>query len=533
MQNKKLKVASLFCGCGGSDLGMIGGFEYLGTWYDKLPFDIVYAVDFDHWAVETYNKNFEHKAVCADVTEVNFADVPDVDVMIGGFPCQSFSTVNPTKDTNDERANLYKQIVRFLLTKKPKYFICENVKGLITLKGGSIIKKIVDEFKDCGYHVQFKLLKAVEFGIPQRRERVIIIGIREDIAYNYEYPMPVCNETQEVPLGKVIDKLDIEETKYYFSERAVQGVKNAKNNMKRGLWQDLSKPCLTVTAHLAKTSMNSRDPILLVNAEKELYRRFTPREAARIQSFPDDFRLNQSEPKSYKQIGNAVPPVLMWYVSNQLGKAICGSSSRPTSTSEPNYKDKCHTTPKYIQLNFWDMLKFYPDLNRDSMTAKEDENIPYGKNVHGFNRFDENRIIANKLIKLANERLYICNGNIFDYKALNANGIVVFVKEGFNQISYDHGQFEQNTHQDVKVETIKYESSITESDLEHKLIKSLDTIADAGCTQIIVSSADIKDKKNIEKDVTIIEFLDKWLYSDKANKVKKITLVDKNNFNMS
>lgn len=324
MLNKKYKVASLFCGCGGSDLGMIGGFDYLGKKYEELPYEIVYAVDFDKWAVETYNMNFTHKAICADVVDEDFSKVPDVDVMIGGFPCQSFSTVNPTKDTNDDRANLYKQIVRFLNLKRPKFFICENVKGLITLQGGSIIKKIVGEFVDCGYNVDFKLLKAVEYGIPQKRERVIIVGIRNDVVNRFEYPHPICTEREATPLSSVIDKLAIDDPKYYFSAKAVQGVKNSKNNMKRGLWQDLSKPCLTITAHLAKTSMNSRDPILLVDASKELYRRFTPREAARIQSFPDNFCLNRSEPKSYKQIGNAVPPVFMWYVAKMLVSAIEG-----------------------------------------------------------------------------------------------------------------------------------------------------------------------------------------------------------------
>lgn len=316
------KVASLFCGCGGSDLGLLGGFEYLGKSFKKLDFEIAYAIDFDKWAVDTYNKNFEHKAVCEDICDVDFNNIPDVDVMIGGFPCQSFSTVNPTKDTNDARANLYKQIVRFLETKHPKYFICENVKGLMTLQKGTIISKILNEFRAAGYNVKYQLIKAVEYGIPQKRERVIIVGIRKDLAYTFNYPRAVCKTGNYTPLNAVIDELAIKNTKYYFSERAVQGVKNAKNNMKRGLWQDLSQPCLTITAHLAKTSMNSRDPILLVDADKELYRRFTPREAARIQSFPDSFKLNDSEPKSYKQIGNAVPPVMMWYVANALQETI-------------------------------------------------------------------------------------------------------------------------------------------------------------------------------------------------------------------
>lgn len=317
-----MKVASLFCGCGGSDLGIIGGFSYLGKKYKKLGFDIVYAIDFDPKAVETYNANFSHKAECGDVCVADYSNIGDIDVLVGGFPCQSFSTVNPTKDTNDDRANLYKQIVRFLKEKKPRYFVCENVKGLMTLKKGQLINKIVGEFKKCGYSVQFRLVKAVEYGVPQRRERVIIVGIRNDIDAKFEYPKPLLTERNYVPLSKVIDKLSIDEQKYYFSQKAVRGMKNAKNNMKRGLWQDLKAPCLTITSHLAKTSINSRDPVLLVDPAKELYRRFTPREAARIQSFPEDFVFPVSDHFSYKQIGNAVPPVLMWHVMNSLEKTV-------------------------------------------------------------------------------------------------------------------------------------------------------------------------------------------------------------------
>lgn len=319
-----IKVASLFCGCGGSDLGLLGGFTYLGNHYPRLKFDIIYAVDFDKYAVDTYNHNFIHPATCADVSDVDFTSLPEIELLIGGFPCQSFSTVNPTKDPNDDRANLYKQIVRFLKEKRPKYFICENVKGLLTLQKGAIIRKIVAEFEDVGYNVSYRLMKAVEFGIPQRRERVFIVGIRNDIDCSFFFPLPVNSIEQAVPLTKVIDRLDIPEKKYYFSDRAVQGMKNAKNNMKRGLWQDLSGPCLTITSHLAKTSINSRDPLLLVDPAQELYRRFTPREAARIQSFPENFILNASEAKSYKQIGNAIPPVLMWHIANALQYAIYG-----------------------------------------------------------------------------------------------------------------------------------------------------------------------------------------------------------------
>lgn len=123
-------------------------------------------------------------------------------------------------------------------------------------------------------------------------------------------------------MSVAVPKLAIEENKYYFSERAVQGMKNAKNNMKRGLAQNLNEPCLTVTSHLAKVSLNSRDPVLLVNPEKELYRRFTPREAARIQSFPDKFEFVGSEATAYRQIGNAIPPVMFWYIMNTVEKYL-------------------------------------------------------------------------------------------------------------------------------------------------------------------------------------------------------------------
>lgn len=101
-------------------------------------------------------------------------------------------------------------------------------------------------------------------------------------------------------------------------------MKNAKKNMKRGLWQDLNNPCLTITSHLAKTSINSRDPVLLVDSEKEIYRRFTVREAAGIQSFPENFIFPVSEHNAYMQIGNAVPPVFMWHIANSLKKCIKG-----------------------------------------------------------------------------------------------------------------------------------------------------------------------------------------------------------------
>lgn len=313
------KLVSLFSGCGGGDLGFHGGFSFNGKYYSKNPIKCIFANDINEKALKTFAQNIPCKnIICKDIKEIDKASIPDCDIVIGGFPCQSFSTVNPTKNPFDSRGNLYKEMAQVLKVKQPKVFVAENVKGLLTLKNGLIFNLVKSAFEDCGYKIYYKLLTATDFGVPQLRQRVIIVGVRNDILSTYSFPSPVTQGSPSV-LGDVIDKLDIEDKKYYFSERAVQGMRNAKPNMKRGLAQDLTKPCLTITAHLAKVSLNSRDPVLLVNPEESIYRRFTPREAARIQSFPDNFTFIGSESDAYRQIGNAIPPVLFWYI----GKSIC------------------------------------------------------------------------------------------------------------------------------------------------------------------------------------------------------------------
>nr|WP_288754050.1 DNA (cytosine-5-)-methyltransferase [uncultured Anaerostipes sp.] len=314
------KVVSLFSGCGGADQGIIGDFIFNGTKYERLPYELVYATDIDQKTLNTHKENFEcKKLICKDICETRSDEIPDCDVIVGGFPCQSFSTVNPKKDPFDDRANLYKQMVRIIKDKQPKVFIAENVKGMMTLHKGKIFERIIKEFEGVGYTTYTKLFNAADYGVPQKRERVIIVGIRNDLCMDKEYEFPEeTHKNKWVPLSVAVQKLAISEQKYYFSERAVQGMKNAKNNMKRGLYQDLNKPCLTITSHLAKVSLNSRDPVLLVDPDKELYRRFTPLEAARIQSFPDEFKFAGSEADAYRQIGNAIPPAMFWHIAKSI-----------------------------------------------------------------------------------------------------------------------------------------------------------------------------------------------------------------------
>ncbi|WP_132246272.1 DNA cytosine methyltransferase [Marinisporobacter balticus] len=321
------KVVSVFSGCGGADLGLLGGFEFNKEQYQRLPYNIVYATDINEKALNTYKKNFDcHKVVCDDIQNINASEIPDHDVLMGGFPCQSFSTVNPNKDPFDDRANLYKEMIRILKAKSPKAFIAENVRGFMTLHKGKIFSRVIKEFELAGYKTYSMLMNSADYGIPQKRQRVIIIGIRDDLKKEYIFPKKTT-ANEWVPLSVAVKSLVSEDNKYYFSKRAVEGMKKAKNNMKRGLYQNLNEPCLTITSHLAKVSLNSRDPVLLVDPENELYRRFTPREAARIQSFPDEFVFAGSEGDAYRQIGNAVPPVLAWHIAKSLLEVLDAEKS--------------------------------------------------------------------------------------------------------------------------------------------------------------------------------------------------------------
>jgi len=325
---KPYKVVSLFCGCGGSDLGIMGGFSYLGTKYMNNPVSILHASDLNKKAIETYNINFAHKAELCDVSSLRFT-ASCADIVIGGFPCQAFSTVNPTKKPGDSSNQLFWQMAKIISDIKPKVFVAENVKGFYRLAGGRYFNLARNEFASLGYKIYSNLLNSADYGIPQLRERLFIVGIRNDIPGEFCFPRPTHGVTlrrHRVSLGKVIKSIVPDDPRYYFSQRAVEGAKRAKPNMKRLLAQDLNKPCLTITSHLAKVSINSRDPVLLVDPRKELYRRFTPREAARIQSFPNSFKFSGSDADAYRQIGNAIPPVLFWHICQGLFSVLAGKN---------------------------------------------------------------------------------------------------------------------------------------------------------------------------------------------------------------
>ncbi len=339
-RNTKLKAVSLFSGCGGMDLGIQGDFKFLNTTYKTLPFEVVYAVDNDAYATKIYNANFKHQCETKDVRDMDIKNLPDHDILLGGFPCQSFSisAQNPPRlGYKDERGKLFFEMVNVLVEKKPRFFIAENVKGLLSANKKKAFPMIVKEFEKAGYYVKHKLFNASEYGIPQKRERVFIMGFKnyEDFIY-FQFPNPTTLNGAKVKLKEVIDLEANKDDKWFFSERAVKGMMRVRGKMNKGRDQDIEKQCNTISSHLSKVSLNSTDPVLKINGR---FRRFTPREASNIQSFPTDFDLDSvSDNRKYRAIGNAVPPVLMWHISNALSNLLKDNSS----TKKANAKSHTH-----------------------------------------------------------------------------------------------------------------------------------------------------------------------------------------------
>lgn len=317
----KLKVASLFCGCGGTDVGLLGNFDFLGKHYDSNNMEIVYANDIDDNACKIFEKNFGLKPDNRDIRQVLSSELPEFDILTGGFPCQSFSIIaqNPKRlGVKDDRGKLFFEMCRILRDKQPKCFIAENVKGLLTANQKNAFPLILDEFKNSGYDVKYMVLNSANYGVPQKRERVIMVGFRKDLNIDFSFPNQIItDENLYEPLKKVIEHTVDE--KYYFSEKAVAGMMKKRDKMNKGRAQDIEKPCNTVGAHLAKVSLNSTDPVLFNGSR---YRRFTPREVARIQSFPEQFSLIGSETAQYRALGNAIPPVMIWYVANKVKNSL-------------------------------------------------------------------------------------------------------------------------------------------------------------------------------------------------------------------
>lgn len=319
-QDKRIKVVSLFAGCGGLDLGLEGGFTYLGKKYKKNPFHVVWANDINEKATRTMRLNFPNtEVVCDDITKVldNKLQLPQADVVVGGFPCQDFSLAGKRRGLTVKRGQLYLSMAEVVRQVNPKVFLAENVKGLLSWEKGLGIKTMISDFEKLGYNVSYKLHHTANFGVPQTRERVIIIGVRKDVGDKIIWPEEThsnIDEPGKLPWVGLKEALgDLEDDKKHFCMPNAGYSKAKYLPGKQG--NAITKPDKPGPTMRAEHHGN-------IEFHYELDRRLSAREAARIQSFPDDFVFVQSTSDAYRQVGNAVAPVFGWHLAQALEKIL-------------------------------------------------------------------------------------------------------------------------------------------------------------------------------------------------------------------
>lgn len=319
-------VVSFFAGCGGLDLG-----------FEQAGFQVVWANEFEPAVRDTYLRNHpDTEFVLADLNTINPKDVPDCDGFIGGPPCQSWSVAGKQKGLEDERGQLFLKYIDMIEAKLPKFFVIENVKGLLDSVFKYVFIMFLDRLNKAGYDVKWELLDAVNYRIPQNRERVFIVGFRKDLHIDYTFPAPTC--TEPITLERAIADIKEQPTFYKGSGQLTPNISRPnhdvltsgfgayyyRGNRRRG-WQ---QPSFTIHATADNAPLHPSSPKMLYfghekwefqENKKKQYRRLSVRECARIQTFPDNFIFEGTDIKAqYKMIGNAVPPRL----GNVLAKSI-------------------------------------------------------------------------------------------------------------------------------------------------------------------------------------------------------------------
>ncbi|HEX5553201.1 MAG TPA: DNA cytosine methyltransferase [Chitinophagaceae bacterium] len=318
----KFTVVSLFSGAGGMDIG-----------FDNEGFKTIWANDNDKDSCETHKSWSKAEVVCAPIESVNLSSIPSADVVLGGFPCQGFSLAGPRK-IDDKRNTLYRYFVEVIDTIKPKAFVAENVKGILTLGGGTIIDVIKKEFSDKGYEVQVKLLNAADYRVPEDRHRVIMVGIRKDLKVVYKYPEPTKKRaTLKDAIGNMPKPNINEICTAPYSSRYM-----SRNRIRN--WHEVS---YTIPAMAKQVALHPSSPPMR-KVHKDLWeftdpkntRRLSWREAAIIQTFPPNMQFSGNLTSIYKQIGNAVPVNLARAVAKELNKALTNAEDISVNGSDTN-----------------------------------------------------------------------------------------------------------------------------------------------------------------------------------------------------
>lgn len=324
-----MKIISLFAGAGGLDLG-----------FEKAGFEIVAANEFDKTIWATYEKNHTAPLIKGDICAIPSSDFPECDGIIGGPPCQSWSEAGSLRGIEDPRGQLFYEYIRILKDKKPKFFLAENVKGMMANRHSEAVEGIVEQFEDAGYDVFIKLVNAADYGVAQDRKRVFYIGFRKDLNVKFEFPEPY---DYKLTFKDIIDDL---------KETAIPALPKNKSNgdackvmnheyfigafstifMSRNRVRGWDEPAFTVQASGRQAQLHPQAPKMVkvdkndcrfVEGQEDMYRRITVREAARVQGFPDDFEFIYTDVNNgYKMIGNAVPVELAYAMANQIKKHL-------------------------------------------------------------------------------------------------------------------------------------------------------------------------------------------------------------------
>lgn len=309
-----MNIISLFSGAGGMDLG-----------FKKAGFNVIWANEYDKTIWETYEKNHETPLDKRDIRNILSSEIPDCDGIIGGPPCQSWSEAGALKGIEDSRGKLFYDFIRILKDKKPKFFVAENVSGMLADIHKEAVINIIHHFKDAGYDVKLELLNASDFNVAQDRKRVFYVGFRKDLEVSFEYPKPLN------------DKLTLRDIIWDLKDTAIKADEKNKSNqnncnfpnheymnggfstifMSRNRVRGWDEQSFTIQAGGRHAPIHPQAPKMLfietnkrifVPGKEHLYRRLSVRECARIQTFPDDFKFYYNDvADGYKMIGNAVP----------------------------------------------------------------------------------------------------------------------------------------------------------------------------------------------------------------------------------
>lgn len=330
-----MNLISLFSGAGGLDLG-----------FEKAGFNISIANEYDKGIWATYEANHSAPLIKGDIRNIKDTDFPnEIDGIIGGPPCQSWSEAGSLRGINDSRGQLFFDYIKILKNKQPKFFLAENVSGMLASRHSEAVKNIIQQFEDCGYNLTLTLVNAADYGVPQDRKRVFYIGFRKDLKIDFKFPNPTTPNAKDkltmkdaigdlvdtpvpaLPKNKTNGELEIPNHEYYIG--AYSTIFMSRNRV-RG-WNEQA---FTVQASGRQCQLHPQAPKMkfieknkriFVPGYEDLYRRLTVRECARIQGFPDDFKFIYTDVDyGYKMIGNAVPINLAYIIACSIKDALNG-----------------------------------------------------------------------------------------------------------------------------------------------------------------------------------------------------------------